>query len=69
LNTGCEELPDASLSIATGQDQLHKKLRQHLVVPPILSGDDVDAAWEDADVGKSQWAAVIRRRIKALCRN
>ncbi len=29
-----------------------KKLREHNATSPALSGGDVDAAWEDADVGE-----------------
>ena len=32
--------------------QLIEKLRQHHSTSPALSGGDVDAAWEDADVGE-----------------
>lgn len=34
------------------KDQLIKKLREHHATSPALSGGDVDAAWEDADVGE-----------------
>ena len=32
--------------------QLIEKLREHHSTSPVLSGGDVDAAWEDADVGE-----------------
>ena len=32
--------------------QLIEKLREHYTSSPALSGGDVDAAWEDADVGE-----------------
>ena len=32
--------------------QLIEKLREHHATSPALSGGDVDAAWEDADVGE-----------------
>ncbi|MEO6724403.1 MAG: DUF6335 family protein [Blastocatellia bacterium] len=41
----------AHLGLA-GQEQLIEKLRQHHSTSPVLSGGDVDAAWEDADVGE-----------------
>ena len=34
------------------KEQLIKKLREHHATSPVLSGGDVDAAWEDADVGE-----------------
>ncbi len=34
------------------KDQLIKKLREHHATSSVLSGGDVDAAWEDADVGE-----------------
>jgi hypothetical protein len=33
-------------------EQLIEKLREHHSTSPVLSGGDVDAAWEDADVGE-----------------
>ena len=41
----------AKLGIA-GQEQLIEKLREHHSASPALSGGDIDAAWEDADVGE-----------------
>ena len=32
--------------------QLMEKLREHHATSPALSGGDIDAAWEDADVGE-----------------
>ena len=34
------------------KEQLIKKLRDHYATSPTLSGGDLDAAWEDADVGE-----------------
>ena len=34
--------------------QLIEKLREHHSTSPALSGGDVDAAWEDADVGEEE---------------
>ncbi len=34
------------------EGQLIKKLRDHNATSPALSGGDIDAAWEDADVGE-----------------
>ena len=36
----------------SGADQLREKLNEHNSKSPILSGGDIDAAWEDADVGE-----------------
>jgi hypothetical protein len=35
-----------------GQGLLHVRLREHHSYSPELSGGDLDAAWEDADVGE-----------------
>lgn len=35
-----------------GHRQLTDKLREHYSTSPALSGGDIDAAWEDADVGE-----------------
>lgn len=40
----------AQLGLA-GQGQLTKKLRQNKSTSPALSGGDIDAAWDNADVG------------------
>jgi Family of unknown function (DUF6335) len=34
------------------EGQLRKKLQDHHATSPTLSGGDIDAAWEDADVGE-----------------
>lgn len=34
------------------EGQLIKKLQEHHATSPMLSGGDIDAAWEDADVGE-----------------
>ena len=41
----------AQLGLA-GNHQLIEKLREHHSTSPTLSGGDIDAAWEDADVGE-----------------
>ena len=41
----------AQLGLA-GHQQLVKKLREHHSTSPVLSGGDIDAAWEDAAVGE-----------------
>ena len=46
------EFEDAAQLGLAGQPQLIKKLRDHHATSPALSGGDVDAAWEDADVGE-----------------
>lgn len=35
-----------------GSEQLARKLREYHGASPILSGGDIDAAWEDVDVGE-----------------
>jgi hypothetical protein len=35
-----------------GSGMLARKLRNHHGMSPMLSGGDIDAAWEDADVGE-----------------
>lgn len=35
-----------------GQDQLQERLSEHHSKSPVLSGGDVDAAWDDANVGE-----------------
>lgn len=44
------EFFDASQLGSDGQ--LIKKLQEHHATSPMLSGGDIDAAWEDADVGE-----------------
>ena len=39
-------------AIESGGRQLADKLREHTDASPTLSGGDIDAAWEDADVGE-----------------
>lgn len=38
--------------VENGGKQLADKLREHTASSPTLSGGDIDAAWEDADVGE-----------------
>lgn len=48
-----EQIAEGSGStVELGGRQLQEKLREHTDTSPILSGGDVDAAWEDADVGE-----------------
>ncbi|MCZ7666723.1 MAG: DUF6335 family protein [Chloroflexi bacterium] len=35
-----------------GQEELQARLEEHHATSPTLSGGDIDAAWEDADVGE-----------------
>ncbi len=46
------EFDEAAQLGSAGQPQLLKKLREHHATSPALSGGDIDAAWEDADVGE-----------------
>ena len=46
------EFDEAAQLGSAGQQQLVDKLREHHSTSPELSGGDVDAAWEDADVGE-----------------
>ena len=46
------EFDDAAQLGSAGQPQLLKKLREHHATSPALSGGDIDAAWEDVDVGE-----------------
>src|SRR5450631_1279666 len=47
-----EEFDDASEIGSGGRGQFYSKLIDHTDSSPELSGGDVDAAWEDADVGE-----------------
>ena len=47
-----QEFAEAAELGATGQQPLIEKLLDHHASSPVLSGGDVDAAWEDADVGE-----------------
>src|SRR5947209_7510861 len=47
-----QEFEEAAQRGSGGPRQLHEKLHQHHSTSPALSGGDVDAAWEDADVGE-----------------
>ncbi len=39
-------------ALNTGSDALHERLADHHAKSPTLSGGDVDAAWDDANVGE-----------------
>ena len=47
-----QEFEEAAQLGSTGQQPLIEKLLEHHATSPVLSGGDVDAAWEDADVGE-----------------
>jgi hypothetical protein len=47
-----QEFEEAAQPGSGGPRQLNEKLRQHHSTSPVLSGGDVDAAWEDAAVGE-----------------
>ncbi len=47
-----EEFEDVADLGDPGSDQLARKLRETHGTSPVLSGGDIDAAWEDADVGE-----------------
>lgn len=46
-----EEFEHAS-GMGSGSEQVRDKLNEHHSTSPSLSGGDVDAAWDDADVGE-----------------
>lgn len=46
------EFAEAAQLGSVGHQQLIDKLRGHHSTSPALSGGDIDAAWEDADVGE-----------------
>jgi uncharacterized protein DUF6335 len=46
------EFDEAAQLGSAGHGKLIEKLREHHSTSPALSGGDVDAAWEDADVGE-----------------
>ena len=46
------EFKEAAQLGSAGQQQLIDKLRERHSTSPELSGGDIDAAWEDADVGE-----------------
>ena len=46
------EFDEAAQLGSAGKQQLREKLREHHSTSPNLSGGDIDAAWEDADVGE-----------------
>jgi hypothetical protein len=45
------EFGEAAQLGSAGQQQLTDKSREHHSISPELSGGDIDAAWEDADMG------------------
>lgn len=47
-----EQFTEASRLGDGGAERLAEKQRLHTESSPVLSGGDVDAAWEDADVGE-----------------
>lgn len=46
------EFDEAAQRGSAGQEHLSEKLREHYSTSPALLGGDIDAAWEDADVGE-----------------
>jgi Family of unknown function (DUF6335) len=46
-----QEFDDAQ-RLGSGSDQLSRRLRDHHSRTPKLSGGDIDAAWDQADVGE-----------------
>ena len=46
-----EEFIDAA-KLTSGSQLLRKELREHHATSPELSGGDIDAAWDQADVGE-----------------
>lgn len=46
------EFDEAAQLGSTGQEHLIEKLLEHHPTSPMLSGGDVDAAWEDVNVGE-----------------
>src|SRR4030095_12655824 len=46
------EVGEAAQLGSAGRQHMLDKLREHHSTSPALSGGDVDAAWEDADVGE-----------------
>ena len=46
-----EDLIEVS-RLGSGKQELIEKMREHHSKTPVLSGGDIDAAWEDADVGE-----------------
>ena len=47
-----QEFTEASRMGEGGAERLAEKLRQHPESSPLLAGGDVDAAWEEDDVGE-----------------
>ncbi len=47
-----KEFDEAAQFNSTGQEHLIEKLLEYHSASPMLSGGDIDAAWEDADVGE-----------------
>src|SRR5438552_1276178 len=47
-----DEFAEASRLGEGGGERMAEKRRQHTESSPLLSGGDVDAAWEDANVGE-----------------
>lgn len=51
-NTDIQESLAERQDLNTGQEQLQERLTEHHAKSPTLSGGDVDAAWDDANVGE-----------------
>lgn len=51
-DTTIQESLEARQELNAGSDELHERLTDHHAKSPTLSGGDVDAAWDDANVGE-----------------
>ncbi len=47
-----QESLEARQALNAGSDELQERLTQHHAKSPTLSGGDIDAAWDDANVGE-----------------
>lgn len=51
-NPDIQESLAARQELNQGQEQLQERLSEHHAKSPVLSGGDVDAAWDEANVGE-----------------
>jgi len=51
-DTTIQQLLEARQKLNAGGDELQKRLTEHHATSPRLSGGDLDAAWDDANVGE-----------------
>lgn len=47
-----EEIFEEAQQLGYGREDLTRKLREHTSERPVLSGGDIDAAWDQADAGE-----------------